>query len=149
MRDPNRASIQRQDVRVVLGLTGVGDDPVERPLDPTGAEGVAADHEGRASRLFFGPDSATLLGVLYFTGRGPIVPRAIFGEGCEGELLQVRRIVYSSQGYALGEPLWLQGDDEGFDPDFLFQFDEGLCHINLGDSGVMYVFGRSIVWQCH
>ena len=77
------------------------------------------------------------------------VPRAIFGEGCEGELLQVRRIVYSSQGYALGEPLWLQGDDEGFDPDFLFQFDEGLCHINLGDSGVMYVFGRSIVWQCH
>jgi hypothetical protein len=77
------------------------------------------------------------------------VPAAIFRGGCEGELERVRGMVYTSHGYALGGPLWLQDGPEGEDPDFLFQFDDGLCSINLGDCGVMYVFGSDISWQCH
>ena len=37
----------------------------------------------------------------------------------------------------------------GIDPSFLFQFDESLAYINLGDCGVMYVFDGDITWQCH
>ena len=48
-----------------------------------------------------------------------------------------------------GGPLWLQEGDEGVDPGFVMQFDEGLCSINLGDMGVMYVFDSGITWQCH
>jgi hypothetical protein len=77
------------------------------------------------------------------------VPAAIFAGDVEGDLKRVRQLLYSSSGYALGGPLWLQDGDEGLDPDFLLQFDESLCHINLGDMGVMYVFGGSISWQCH
>ncbi len=77
------------------------------------------------------------------------VPAAIFGGGCEGDLKRVRGMVYTSKGYALGGPIWLQDGYKGLDPNFLFQFDEGLCSINLGDCGVMYVFGNHITWQCH
>lgn len=77
------------------------------------------------------------------------VPQAIFDGGCEGDLKRVRSLVYGSRGYALGGPLWLQDGPEGVDPGFLFQFDEGLCPINLGDCGVMYVFAGEIDWQCH
>ena len=77
------------------------------------------------------------------------VPTAIFDGRAEGDLGRVRSMVYSSRGYALGGPLWLQEGDEGEDASFLFQFDEGLCHINLGDSGVMYVFDHGVTWQCH
>ena len=77
------------------------------------------------------------------------VPQAIFHGDCEGDMERVRSLVYASHGYALGGPLWLQEGPEGEDPDFLFQFDEGLCSINLGDCGVMYVFGGDITWQCH
>lgn len=77
------------------------------------------------------------------------VPAAIFDEGCEGDLKRVRGMVYAANGYALGGPLWLQDGPTGADPDFLFQFDEGLCSINLGDCGVMYVLGGEITWQCH
>jgi hypothetical protein len=77
------------------------------------------------------------------------VPAAIFAGRGEGDVNKVRGMVYSSHGYALGGPLWLQDGDEGLDAGFLFQFDEGLCHINLGDCGVMYVFDGDISWQCH
>lgn len=78
------------------------------------------------------------------------VPAAIFEGGeLEGAAKRVRAIVYSSHGYAGGGPLWLQDGPAGEDPSFLFQFDEGLCHINLGDMGVMYVFEHEIDWQCH
>ncbi len=77
------------------------------------------------------------------------VPTAIFDERCEGDTKRVRGLVYASNGYALGGPLWLQDGPTGADPDFLFQFDEGLCSINLGDCGVMYVHGGEITWQCH
>lgn len=77
------------------------------------------------------------------------VPAALFDEQCEGDTKRVRGMVYTSRGYALGGPLWLQDGPSGLDPDFLFQFDDGLCSINLGDCGVMYVFGHEITWQCH
>lgn len=67
----------------------------------------------------------------------------------EGDVGRVRSIVYASKGYALGGPLWLQDGDAGEDDSFLFQFDEGLCPINLGDCGVMYVFDHGVSWQCH
>ncbi|MBZ5710402.1 hypothetical protein [Nannocystis pusilla] len=80
------------------------------------------------------------------------VPEVIFDEGgadLEGAAKRVRGFVYSSHGYVGGGPLWLQDGAPGVDPDFLFQFDEGLCYINLGDAGVMYVFDGYIDWQCH
>jgi hypothetical protein len=78
------------------------------------------------------------------------VPRAIFeGRELEGAAKRVRGIVYTSHGYVGGGPLWLQDGTPGVDPSFMFQFDEGLCSINLGDMGVMYVFGNEVTWQCH
>jgi len=79
------------------------------------------------------------------------VPAVIFDDGrdLEGAAKRVRQIVYSSNGYVGGGPLWLQDGDPGPDPAFLFQFDESLCYINLGDSGIMYVFEGDIDWQCH
>lgn len=81
------------------------------------------------------------------------VPAAIFeverGSDLEPTAERVRSIVYQSNGYALGGPLWLQDGPTGVDPSFVLQFDEGLCSINLGDMGVMYVFDGHITWQCH
>lgn len=77
------------------------------------------------------------------------VPTAIFSPGCEGDAARVRKPVIGSHGHAHGGPLWLQDGPEGVDPNFLFQFDEGLASINLGDCGVMYVFFDDISWQCH
>lgn len=77
------------------------------------------------------------------------VPEALFGRATEGDLKRVRELLYGSSGHVRGGPLWLQDGFEGIDADFLLQFDESLCHINLGDMGVMYVFGDRITWQCH
>lgn len=78
-----------------------------------------------------------------------LVPAAIFYGQCEGDLARVRQKIYASHGHAQGGPLWLQDGDQGEDDAFLFQFDESLCPINLGDCGVMYVFAGEISWQCH
>jgi hypothetical protein len=78
------------------------------------------------------------------------VPRVIFeGRDLEGAAKRVRGIVYTSHGYVGGGPLWLQEGTLGVDPSFVFQFDEGLCSINLGDMGVMYVYEGDVTWQCH
>lgn len=78
------------------------------------------------------------------------VPAQIFAGGeRDATLERVRSIVYRSHGYVGGGPLWLQDGPEGLDPGFLLQFDEGLCSLNLGDMGVMYVFDGHITWQCH
>lgn len=79
------------------------------------------------------------------------VPRAIFegGELEDEAAKRVRKIMYSSHGYVGGGPMWLQDGTPGIDPSFLFQFDEGLCPINLGDMGVMYVYENDVTWQCH
>jgi hypothetical protein len=77
------------------------------------------------------------------------VPAAIFGPGLDEDHRRVRSLVYGSSGYARGGPLWLQDGPSGIDPSFLFQFDESLASINLGDCGVMYVYDDYITWQCH
>lgn len=48
--------------------------------------------------------------------------------------------------YVGGGPVWMQGDESN--DNFLFQFDERLVDVNLGDSGVMYVFAKTAFWQC-
>lgn len=77
------------------------------------------------------------------------VPVAIFAEECPEELRRIRQKVYAANGYALGGPLWMQDGVAGVDEDFLFQFDSALCHVNLGDCGIMYVIGGEVTWQCH
>ncbi|MFY0531924.1 hypothetical protein [Nannocystis pusilla] len=134
---------------------------------------LAASHPGARSLSLYLPDPDTAErhrhGTLVWTteaelGRAPgsiedavtllveafDVPEQIFGgRDLEGAAKRVRRIVYGSAGFVGGGPLWLQDGDPGVDPSFLFQFDESLAYINLGDSGVMYVFDGDIDWQCH
>ena len=60
---------------------------------------------------------------------------------------ELRSKVYQAHARVLGEPIWLQSDE--YWGDFIMQFDEGFAHMNLGDMGVMYVFGGTAFWQCH
>ena len=65
-----------------------------------------------------------------------------------GVLGELRGAIYQLGARALGEPLWLQGD-EGGGAGFIMQFDESFVDINLGDMGIMYVFTDGGFWQCH
>lgn len=69
-----------------------------------------------------------------------------FAEG--GVLGELRGAIYSLGARALGEPLWLQGD-EGGGYGYVMQFDESFVDVNLGDMGIMYVFSDGGFWQCH
>lgn len=65
----------------------------------------------------------------------------------ESELGKLKDAILFSSGYAGGRPSWLQFEEhEGH---FLFQFDETLADVNLGDAGVMYVFTDTAFWQCN
>jgi hypothetical protein len=76
------------------------------------------------------------------------VPAAVFGDTEKGTPLgELRSALWKLHGRALGEPFWLQSDE--WFGDLLLQFDEGLAFINLGDSGVMYVFDDTAFWQCY
>lgn len=81
------------------------------------------------------------------------VPSGAFSVGYDDEgdeavaLRDIRSAIYRTSCRALGEPLWLQGEEEG--GGFLLQFDEGFADVNLGDCGVMYVFDDTAFWQCH
>jgi antitoxin component YwqK of YwqJK toxin-antitoxin module len=59
----------------------------------------------------------------------------------------MRKEIWRAGARVLGEPIWLQSDE--YWGDFLMQFDESFCHMNLGDSGVMYVFADTAFWQCY
>lgn len=59
----------------------------------------------------------------------------------------LRSEIYRCSGRALGEPIWLQSAEHF--GSFLCQFDEGFVSMNLGDTGVMYVFSDTAFWQCH
>jgi len=59
----------------------------------------------------------------------------------------LRSEIYRCSGRALGEPIWLQSPEHF--GSFLCQFDEGFVSMNLGDTGVMYVFSDTAFWQCH
>jgi hypothetical protein len=81
------------------------------------------------------------------------VPAEIFlevhwDEERDPQLEEIRNGVYQSNAWGGGQPIWLQGD-EGAGPDFVMQFDEGFVYMNLGDSGVMYVYPDTAFWQCH
>ena len=76
------------------------------------------------------------------------VPEAVFAEEPAAELEELQKRIYGLGGRALGEPLWLQDPQDGAGA-FVLQFDENLVDTNLGDSGVMYVFGDDAFWQCH
>lgn len=39
--------------------------------------------------------------------------------------------------------------DEGGEAGFLMQFDESFVPMNMGDSGVMYVYTDAAFWQCY
>lgn len=63
---------------------------------------------------------------------------------------QISMAELRSISFAGGSPIWIQGAESK--PDFgafLFQFDEELVPMNLGDAGVMYVFENAAWWQCY
>jgi hypothetical protein len=64
------------------------------------------------------------------------------------ELRRLRDAIYAAPARAGADPIWLQGATDGQGP-FLLQFDEAFADINLGDNGVMYVFGGDAFWQSH
>jgi antitoxin component YwqK of YwqJK toxin-antitoxin module len=75
------------------------------------------------------------------------VPTEIFDYECSDEGREIRKKVYQAPCYVLGEPIWLQ--DEQHQGNFLLQFDESFGNVNLGDSGLMYVFEDTAFWQCY
>jgi hypothetical protein len=81
------------------------------------------------------------------------VPADIFldvhwDEERDPQLEEIRNSVYQSNAWGGGQPIWLQGD-EGAGGGFVMQFDEGFVYMNLGDSGVMYVYPDTAFWQCY
>ena len=74
------------------------------------------------------------------------VPEAVFDNWENNESLAELFEAVHNSAYAGGKPTWLQG--EGYEGHFIFQFDEKLIEVNLGDSGVMYVFTNTAFWQC-
>ena len=63
------------------------------------------------------------------------------------EIIEIRDMLLDDVcAYVGGGPVWMQGDEST--DNFLFQFDERLIDVNLGDSGVMYVFANTAFLQC-
>src|SRR5690554_165987 len=77
------------------------------------------------------------------------VPAGAFSVPYDGDkdLRAVRSAIYSACAWGGPEPIWLQGDE--YFGVFAMQFDEGFAYMNLGDSGIMYVFADTAFWQCH
>jgi len=104
------------------------------------------------------PEGAKLLEERGFSWRKVLVPKAVFDlepeddDGADesertAQLRRIRTRSTSSAARALGHPIWLQEGQWG--GDFILQFDETFVPMNLGDCGVMYVFGDTAFWQCH
>jgi hypothetical protein len=85
------------------------------------------------------------------------VPLRVFDEDAadeHGALAELRYVLERrAHAHALGRPIWLQGAEDG--DDFILQFDAELLRgdpilsaLDLGDSGVMYVFSEEAYWQC-
>jgi hypothetical protein len=102
-----------------------------------------------AARPSVAPDDVTVMAVKRIE-RVPIsVPAAVWSarSGPEGRL---RDALYQLPARLGGRPQWLQSpDDEANEDDFILQFDADFIPMNLGDSGVMYVFAETAFWQCH
>lgn len=77
-----------------------------------------------------------------------MVPTDIFGWEAPNEALKAIRQQLFNCAYLGGQPLWLQSDEHH--APFIGQFDEQLApDLNLGDSGVMYLFEDTAFWQCY
>ncbi len=79
------------------------------------------------------------------------VPRAIFDTKAatdDPKLKEIRGLVFNRPGYALGEPMFIQ-DDEEAGASFVMQLAERIGDLNLGDSGSLYVFDDGIFMQCY
>lgn len=63
------------------------------------------------------------------------------------ELAKIKKKLINSS-YLGGRPIWIQ-EDQGED-NFIGQFDSSIAYeLNLGDSGIMYVFEYTAFWQCY
>jgi len=77
-----------------------------------------------------------------------MLPSEIFGWEAPNEALKAIRQQLFNCSYLGGQPLWLQSDEHH--GAFIGQFDEQLApDLNLGDSGVMYLFEDTAFWQCY
>lgn len=65
-------------------------------------------------------------------------------------LSEIRSLLFNRPGYVLGEPMFIQGEEEADGSGaFLFQLSESMGDLNLGDSGSLYVFSGGCFMQCY
>ncbi len=69
-------------------------------------------------------------------------------EPLKSKFKELQNKVYSLGARVYGDPIWLQSNDGGPNG-FIMQFDEKFIDINLGDSGIMYVYNDYAFWQCY
>ncbi len=71
------------------------------------------------------------------------------GSGASPDIEDLRRQLWNRGGHVFGGPFWIQ-EAEGGEPGFLFQLNDGLCDLNLGDVGSLYAYeGDQFSFQCH
>ena len=78
------------------------------------------------------------------------LPEAMFvgSGGDDPDIQDLRRLLYQCGGHVFGGPLWIQ-EEQGDSGSFLFQINDGLCDLNLGDVGSLYAMRGYFVFQCH
>lgn len=80
----------------------------------------------------------------WFAGEGD-GPQDGGEDGGDGTTL--RRLVASAHGHVGGGPLWIQDAERGKDR-WIMQVNPGLCDVNLGDAGSLYIYEDETVFQC-
>ena len=79
------------------------------------------------------------------------VPSRLFDHAASREdlaLKELRGLVFNRPGYVLGEPMYIQDEEEG-GIGFVMQLAERIAGLNLGDSGSLYIFEGSAFMQCY
>ncbi|MBN2695344.1 DUF1963 domain-containing protein [bacterium] len=69
-------------------------------------------------------------------------------EPLKSKLKELQNKVYNLGARVYGDPIWLQSNEGGANG-FIMQFDGNFADINLGDSGIMYVYNDYAFWQCY
>ncbi len=65
------------------------------------------------------------------------------------DVQDLRRMLWQRGGHVFGGPFWIQ-EAEGGEDGFLFQLNDGLCDMNLGDVGSLYAYENDqFCFQCH
>lgn len=81
------------------------------------------------------------------------VPCAIFHAhrtDKDPQLAEIKSLLFNRPGYVLGEPIYIQGEDEGDAyRGFVMQLSERIADLNLGDCGSLYVFEDGAFMQCY